>query len=46
MTMGIIPYALMTYGLTIVMSLLVVGIIVVTNKILSKPGTEEEEDDG
>ena len=45
MKMGIIPYALMTYGLTIVISLLVVGIIVITNKILSKPGVEEDEDD-
>ena len=45
MKMGIIPYALMAYGLTIVISLLVVGIIVATNKLLSKPGTEEEEDE-
>ena len=45
MKMGVIPYALMTYGLTIVISFLVVAIIVITNKCLSKPGTEEEEDD-
>ena len=42
--MGIIPYALMAYGLTIVISLLVVAIIVVTNKVMSKPGKEEESD--
>ena len=45
MKMGIIPYALMSYGLTIVISLLVVAIIVLTNKCLSKPGQEEEDDD-
>ena len=43
--MGIIPYALMTYGLTIVISMLVVAIIVVTNKCLSKPEKEESSDD-
>ena len=41
--MGIIPYALMAYGLTIVISLLVVAIIVITNKVLSKPGKEDED---
>ena len=34
--MGIVPYALMAYGLTIVISLAVVAIIVVTNKVMSK----------
>ncbi len=42
--MGIIPYALMTYGLTIVISLLVVAIIVLTNKIMNRKGKEEEQD--
>ncbi len=41
--MGIIPYALMAYGLAIVISLLVVAIIVITNKVLSKPGKEDED---
>ena len=34
--MGIVPYALLTYGLTIVISLAVVAIIVVTNKVMNK----------
>lgn len=34
--MGIIPYALMAYGLTIVISLLVVAIIVLTNKLTNR----------
>ncbi len=42
--MGIIPYALMVYGLTIVISLLVVGIIVLTNKILSRHGKDEVDE--
>ncbi len=42
--MGIIPYALMTYGLTIVISLLVVAIIVVTNKVMSRK--KEGDDNG
>lgn len=42
--MGIIPYALMTYGLTIVISLVVVAIIVVTNKIMNRK--QEGDDNG
>ena len=34
--MGIVPYALMAYALTIVISLAVVAVIVVTNKVMSK----------
>ena len=34
--MGIVPYALLTYGLTIVISLAVVAVIVVTNNIINK----------
>ena len=34
--MGIIPYALMAYGLTIVISLAVVAVIVITNKVMNK----------
>ncbi len=41
--MGIIPYALMAYGLTIVISLLVVAIIVVTNKIMNRTKKEGDE---
>ena len=33
--MGVLAYTLMTYGLTIVISLAVVGIIVLVNKIVS-----------
>ena len=42
--MGIIPYALMAYGLTIVISLVVVAIIVVCHKVLSKSeeGTDND----
>lgn len=43
--MKIIPYALMTYGMTAVISFLVVGIIVVTNKVLCKSGGEDNKDD-
>lgn len=42
--MGIIPYALMAYGLTIVISLLVVAIIVVTNKVMNRK--KEGDDNG
>ncbi len=42
--MGIIPYALMAYGLTIVISLLVVAIIVGTNKVMNKRGEGDESD--
>ena len=34
--MNPIIYALLTYGITAVLSLLVIGIIVITNRILSK----------
>lgn len=42
--MGIIPYALMAYGLTIVISLAVVAVIVLCNKLLGKPeeGTDND----
>ena len=43
--MGIIPYALMTYGLTIVISLLVVAIIVVTNKVMNRKEKEGDDND-
>lgn len=33
--MGVFAYTLMTYGMTIVISLVVVGIIVLVNKIVS-----------
>lgn len=35
--MGVIQYTLFAYGLTAVISCLVVGIILVINKVLSKP---------
>lgn len=41
--MGIIPYTAMTYGLTAVISLLVVAIIVGISKLTSRPG---QTDDG
>ena len=34
--MNPITYALFTYGLTAILSLLVIGVVVVTNKILSR----------
>lgn len=40
--MSIIPYALMAYGTTAVISFAVVAIIVVTDKIV---GREEKDDD-
>ena len=43
--MGIIPYALMAYGLTIVISLLVVAIIVLTNKLTNKTEKGDESND-
>lgn len=42
--MGIIPYALMTYGLTIVISLAVVAVIVITNNIINKKSKKGEEE--
>ena len=41
--MGILPYTAMTYGLTAVISLLVVAIIVGISKLTSRPG---QTDDG
>ena len=41
--MGIIPYTAMTYGLTAVISLLVVAIIGGISKLTSRPG---QTDDG
>lgn len=43
--MGVFAYTLMTYGLTVVVSLLVVGVIVLVNKAVNaseKKGGEEE----
>ncbi|WP_164496939.1 hypothetical protein [Flavonifractor sp. An9] len=42
--MGIIPYTLMTYGLTAVISLLVVAIIVGISKLTGR--SEGAEDEG
>lgn len=42
--MGIIPYALMTYGLTIVISLAVVAVIVITNNVINKKSKKGEEE--
>lgn len=39
--MGIVPYALMAYGLTIVISLAVVAVIVITNKVMSRKKEEQ-----
>ena len=41
--MGVLAYTLMTYGLTIVISLAVVGITVLVNKIVSS--SEKKETD-
>jgi hypothetical protein len=40
-----ITYTLMTYGLTVVVSLLVVGLIVLINKIVSGKEQEGENND-
>jgi len=45
--MNSITYAFMTYGLTALISLAVVGLIVIINKLMggdSSPGTEQEAD--
>ena len=42
--MGIIPYALLTYGLTIVISLAVVAVIVITNNFINKKSKKGEEE--
>ena len=39
--MNVIAYALMTYGMTAVISLGVVGIIVLVNKIFTSSGEED-----
>lgn len=39
--MNVIVYALMTYGMTAVISLGVVGIIVLVNKIFTSSGEED-----
>lgn len=41
--MGIVPYALLTYGLTIVISLAVVAVIVITNNVMNKRAKKKEE---
>ena len=41
--MGIVPYAFLAYGLTVVISLAVVAVIVITNKVMSKKEKEAEE---
>ena len=43
--MGIVPYALMTYGLTIVISLAVVAVIVVTNNVMNKKAKKKEAEE-
>lgn len=43
--MNAITYTLMSYGLTVVISLLVVGLIVLINKIVSGKEQEGENND-
>lgn len=43
--MNIFVYALFAYALMAVISLIVVAVIVLLNKMLNKPGKEEESDD-
>ena len=43
--MNALTYTLMTYGLTIVVSLLVVGLIVLINKLVSGKEKEDENND-
>lgn len=43
--MGVLAYTLMTYGLTIVISLVVVGIIVLVNKVVSAAERKENSDE-
>lgn len=42
--MDVVPYALMTYGLTAVISFAVVAIIVVIGKFMGKNSEETEEE--
>ncbi|MEJ5967519.1 hypothetical protein [Flavonifractor porci] len=44
--MGIIPYTAMAYGLTAVISLLVVAIIVGISKLTGRPGQSEDNGEG
>lgn len=43
--MGIVSYALMAYGLTAVISLAVIGIILLLNKVMSRNPEEVGDDD-
>lgn len=43
--MGIFAYTLMTYGITIVISLVVVGIIVLVDRAVSAMERKESRDD-
>ena len=43
--MNAITYTLMSYGLTVVISLLMVGLIVLINKIVSRKDQEGENND-
>ena len=43
--MNAITYTLMSYGLTVVISLLVVGLIVLINKVVSHKEQEGENND-
>ena len=43
--MNAITYTLMSYGLTVVISLLVVGLIVLINKVVSRKEQEGENND-
>lgn len=43
--MKVLPYTLMTYGLTIVISLVVVAIIVLVNKLVSAAERKENSND-
>ncbi len=42
--MGIVPYALMAYALTAVISLAVVAVIVITNNIMNKKAKKGDEE--
>ena len=42
--MGIAPYALMTYALTVAISLAVVAVIVITNNIMNKKAKKGDEE--
>ena len=43
--MSVISYALMAYGLTAVISLAVIGIVLIMNKVMSRNPEEVEDDD-